>query len=112
MQTLSDIIKPEDNGYRPPNIKYQTPGGFDLMDVMALPSMANHMSGFINCSRKPRLPGGSRRLADVAGFWSLARHEDVKKCDLDAKTFSSGTVVFSWAIAKKRPGPNACALRR
>jgi len=29
---------------------------------------------------------------DVAGFWSLSRYEDVKKCDLDAKTLSARAV--------------------
>ena len=35
MQSLSDIIQPEDNAYRPPHVKYETPAGFDLMDIMA-----------------------------------------------------------------------------
>ena len=33
MQMLSETIQPEDNSYRPPHIAYETPEGFDLMDM-------------------------------------------------------------------------------
>ena len=35
MQALSQTIRQEDNSYRPPFVKYETPDGFDLMDLMA-----------------------------------------------------------------------------
>ena len=61
MQSLSDMIQPEDNNYRPPHIKYQTPQGFDLMDIMALPSMVSHMTISTHYANTPRWLGGSRQ---------------------------------------------------
>ena len=66
MQTLSDIIEPEDNGYRPPNIKYQTPGGFDLMDLMAFAEHGQPYEWFHKLRSQARLPGGSRRLKPMS----------------------------------------------
>ena len=61
MQTLSDIIEAEDNSYRPPHIEYETPGGFDLMDLMAFAEHGQPYEWFLNCAPRPRSPGGSRR---------------------------------------------------
>ena len=59
MQTLSDIIEAEDNSYRPPHIKYETPGGFDLMDLMAFAEHGQPYEWFPQIAR----PGPCRLVA-------------------------------------------------
>ena len=91
MLSLSETIQPEDNSYRPPHIKYQTPEGFDLMDIMAFAEHGQPYEYFHTLrAQAPVAWWQPPSDIDVAGFWSLSRYEDVKKCDLDAKTFSSG----------------------
>ena len=60
MQSLSDMIQPEDNSYRPPHIKYQTPQGFDLMDIMAFAEHGQPYDISTHCANTPRWLGGSR----------------------------------------------------
>ena len=106
MQTLSDIIEAEDNSYRPPHIKYETPSGFDLMDVMAFAEHGQPYEWFHKLRAKaPVAWWQPPENIDVAGFWSLTRHEDVKKCDLDAKRFSSGTGGILMGYSEKAAGP-------
>ena len=106
MQTLSDIIEAEDNSYRPPHIKYETPGGFDLMDLMAFAEHGQPYEWFHKLrAQAPVAWWQPPEHVDVAGFWSLTRHQDVKKCDLDAKRFSSGTGGILMGYSEKAAGP-------
>ncbi len=106
MRPLSQTIRTEDNSYRPPHIKYETPAGFDLMDIMAFAEHGQPYSYFHTLREKaPVAWWQPPNDTDVAGYWSLARYEDVKKCDLDAKTFSSGTGGILSAYSAEAGGP-------
>lgn len=106
MQNLSDIIEPENNEYRPSHIKYETPDGFDLMDIMAFAEHGQPYEYFHTLREKaPVAWWQPPSETDVAGFWSLTRYEDVKKCDLDAKTFSSGKGGILMGYSASTNGP-------
>ena len=68
MQSLSETIQPEDNSYRPPHIKYQTPEGFDLMDIMAFAEHGQPYDYFHTCANTPRWLGGSRLKRPMCRF--------------------------------------------
>ena len=106
MQSLSQTIHAEDNGYRPPHIKYQKPDGFDLMDLMAFAEHGQPYEWFHTLREKaPVAWWQPPATTDVAGFWSLSRYEDVKKCDLDNKNFSSGKGGILMGYSEKAAGP-------
>ena len=76
MQSLSEIIQPEDNNYRPPHIKYDTPAGFDLMDIMAFAEHGQPYAYFHTLREKPRWLGGShlrRQMLPVSGRCRVMR---------------------------------------
>ena len=78
MQSLSETIQPEDNSYRPPHIKYQTPKGFDLMDIMAFAEHGQPYDYFHTLREQAPVAWWQPPAdIDVAGFWSLSRYEDV-----------------------------------
>ncbi len=90
MQALSEILEAEEFGYHPPQgVKYQTPDGFDLTDIMMFTQGQPHEYFHKLRAHAPVSWWELPEQAKMAGFWSLTRYEDVKKCDLDAKRFSS-----------------------
>ena len=107
MEALSETIQPEDNGYRPPQgIKYTIPDGFDLLDIMAFRDHGQPYDYFHSLRENAPVSWWQPpATTDVAGFWSLSRYEDVKACDLDAKTFSSGTggILMGYSAASRGP---------
>ena len=106
MQALSKTIKAEDNNYRPPHIKYQTPDDFNLMDIMAFAEHGQPYDYFHTLREKaPVAWWQPPEDTDVAGFWSLSRYEDVRKCDLDNKNFSSGEGGILMGFSEKQKGP-------
>ncbi|MAI50953.1 MAG: hypothetical protein CBC55_10860, partial [Gammaproteobacteria bacterium TMED95] len=106
MESLSETIQPEDNSYRPPHMKYETPAGFDLMDIMAFAAHGQPYEYFHTLREKAPVAWWQPPAdTDIAGFWSLSRYEDVKKCDLDAKTFSSGTGGILMGYSARQQGP-------
>ncbi|MBT7280530.1 MAG: cytochrome P450 [Rhodobiaceae bacterium] len=110
MQLLSEIIQPEDNSYRPPHIAYETPEGFDLMDMTMFRDHGQPYDYFHTLREKAPVSWWQPpATTDVAGFWALTRYEDVKKCDLDAKTFSSGAGGILMGYSAKGGGPKRLA---
>ena len=107
MQTLSKIIQPEDNGYRPPSQKFSAPAGFDPMDILAFAENGQPYDYFHKLREKaPVAWWQPPSHTDIAGFWSLTRYEDVKKCEMDPKTFSSftgGSVGLGYSAKQKGP---------
>ena len=106
MQMLSETIQPEDNSYRPPHIAYETPEGFDLMDMTMFRDHGQPYDYFHTLREKAPVSWWQPpATTDVAGYWALTRYEDVKKCDLDAKTFSSGAGGILMGYSAKGGGP-------
>ncbi len=106
MQMLSETIQAEDNSYRPPHIAYETPKGFDLLDMTMFRDHGQPYDYFHTLRDKAPVSWWQPPAStDVAGFWALTRYEDVKKCDLDAKTFSSGAGGILMGHSAKGGGP-------
>ncbi len=105
MEALSQTIEAEDNSYCPPYIKYQTPEGFDLLDILAFRDGQPHDYFHKLRTEAPVSWWPTPEHTDVAGIWSLTRHEDVKKCDLNARGFSSGKGGILMGYSEKTPGP-------
>ena len=106
MDPLSQTITAEDNSYRPPHIKYQVPEGFDLMDIKGFEAVGQPHEYFHKLrAAAPVSWWQPPETTDVAGFWSLTRYEDVKKCDLDAKSFSSQEGGILMGYSEKSSGP-------
>ena len=106
MQMLSETIQPEDNSYRPPHIAYETPKGFDLMDMTMFRDHGQPYDYFHTLREKAPVSWWQPPAStDVAGYWALTRYEDVKKCDLDANTFSSGAGGILMGYSAKGGGP-------
>ena len=106
MDPLSQTITAENNSYRPPHIKYQVPDGFDLLDIKGFESVGQPHEYFHKLrAAAPVSWWQPPETTDVAGFWSLTRYEDVKKCDLDAKSFSSQEGGILMGYSEKSSGP-------
>jgi cytochrome P450 len=106
MQALSNTIQAEDNSYRPPHINYQAPEGFDLMDIKAFEAVGQPHEYFHKLREAAPVSWWQPpETVDVAGFWSLTRYEDVKKCDLNAKDFSSQEGGILMGYSEKSSGP-------
>ena len=96
MQSLSDMIQPEDNSYRPPHIKYQTPQGFDLMDIMTL---AEHGQPYEYYHIARTRPGGwwqPPEETDVAGFGHRHAMKMSKNAILMPRRFLPTKAAFYW----------------
>ena len=106
MEALSQIIQAEDNNYRPPHIKYEKPGGFDLLDIKAFEAVGQPHDYFHKLrSQAPVSWWQPPADTDVGGFWSLTRYEDVKNCDLNGKNFSSQAGGILMGYSEKSSGP-------
>ena len=106
MQTLSEIIQAEDNSYRPPTQKYQAPAGFDPMDLLAFAEHGQPYEYFHKLrAEAPVAWWQPDDTIDIAGFWSLTRYEDVKKCEMDPRTFSSFAGGINLGYSAKTKGP-------
>jgi cytochrome P450 len=106
LEALSQIIQAEDNNYRPPHIKYEKPGGFDLLDIKAFEAVGQPHDYFHKLrAQAPVSWWQPPSDTDVAGFWALTRYEDVKKCDLNSKDFSSQAGGILMGYSDKSSGP-------
>ena len=76
------------------------------MDIMAFAEHGQPMN-ISTLARKRRLLGGSRRQRLMSPVLVAARYEDVKKCDLDAKTFSSGKGGILMGYSARQQGEKA-----
>ena len=106
MRALSEKITGEDNSYRPAQIKYEVPSGFNLIDILDFQAHGQPYEYFHKLrAQAPVSWWQPPSDTDVSGFWALTRYEDVKNCDLDAKRFSSGTggILMGYSQAQKGP---------
>ena len=103
MQALSESIKLEQPDYKPVYApKYQKPEGVNLTDMMDFTKGQPH--DYFHKLRAAA-PVSWWEYKGIAGYWSLTKYEDVQKCDLNAKQFSSqsGGILISYDYDSRVP---------
>jgi cytochrome P450 len=107
MQPLSEIICDEDPNYRPKyGIHYPAnPDGWNLTDILQFRDGQPHDYFHQLREAAPVSWWDLPKEAGMAGFWALTRYEDVKRVDLDAKTFSSQDGGILMGYRRSAAGP-------
>jgi len=107
MEALSKIIKSEIPNYKPKySVAYpDVPKDFDLTNILEFREGQPHSFFHRLRAEAPVSWWDMPDSTKMAGFWALTRYEDVKRVDLDARTFSSqeGGILMGFSDQDRGP---------